>query len=66
MDDTDNLIPSATVLNKQETMFTIALQMLFPFVMAGFGMVAAGIVLDKVQVFICLLVFLLFVNLLNL
>ena len=50
MEDTDNLIPPTTTLNKQESMFTIALQMLFPFIMAGFGMVAAGIVLDKVQV----------------
>jgi len=49
MEDTDNLIPPTTTLNKQESMFTIALQMLFPFIMAGFGMVAAGIVLDKVQ-----------------
>lgn len=36
---------------KEETerWYTILLQVLFPFFIAGFGMVAAGIVLDKVQ-----------------
>jgi len=34
---------------KPETMFTIGFQMLFPFLVAGFGMVAAGITLDRVQ-----------------
>ena len=35
---------------KQENAKDICLQIMFPFVMAGFGMVAVGIVLDKVQV----------------
>lgn len=33
-----------------ESSLTIALQITFPFLMAGMGMVAAGLVLDKVQV----------------
>jgi len=49
IDENDGLIPDTMVEPSKESMFTIALQMLFPFVMAGFGMVAAGIVLDKVQ-----------------
>ena len=32
-----------------EKWYTILLQVLFPFFVAGFGMVAAGVVLDKVQ-----------------
>lgn len=34
----------------EETSCTIALQISFPFLIAGLGMVAAGLVLDKVQV----------------
>lgn len=34
----------------KETSFTIGLQVVFPFLLAGFGTVAAGMVLDKVQV----------------
>jgi len=36
--------------SKHESALTIALQISFPFLMAGMGMVAAGLVLDKVQV----------------
>ena len=35
-----------------ERWYTIFLQVLFPFFIAGFGMVGAGVVLDKVQVMI--------------
>lgn len=35
--------------NKSERWYTVLLQVLFPFFIAGFGMVAAGVVLDKVQ-----------------
>lgn len=34
----------------KETSFSIGLQVLFPFLLAGFGTVAAGMVLDIVQV----------------
>ncbi len=34
---------------KSERWFTILLQVLFPFFIAGFGMVGAGVVLDQVQ-----------------
>lgn len=34
----------------KETSFSIGLQVLFPFLLAGFGTVAAGMVLDMVQV----------------
>lgn len=34
---------------KSEPWYTVLLQVLFPFFIAGFGMVAAGVVLDKVQ-----------------
>lgn len=33
-----------------ERWYTVALQVLFPFFMAGFGMVGAGVFLDKVTV----------------
>lgn len=36
--------------HEEETSCTIALQISFPFLMAGMGMVAAGLILDKVQV----------------
>jgi len=52
-DDQNPLIPQINeVINQEETPETrlsIFFQMLFPFVVAGFGMVAAGIVLDRVQ-----------------
>ena len=35
-----------------ERWYTIFLQVLFPFFIAGFGIVGAGVVLDKVQVMI--------------
>ncbi|MEE6493575.1 hypothetical protein FKM82_016892 [Ascaphus truei] len=38
-----------TVVALKETTFSIGLQVLFPFLLAGFGMVAAGMVLDIVQ-----------------
>lgn len=34
----------------QETYFSIAIQVFIPFLIAGFGMVFAGLVLDKIQV----------------
>ncbi len=34
----------------EETPLTILLQVVFPFLIAGFGMVAAGVLLDTVQV----------------
>ena len=34
----------------EETAFSIAIQVFFPYLVAGFGMVGAGIVLDAVQV----------------
>lgn len=36
--------------HENERWYTIFLQVLFPFLIAGLGMVAAGVVLDKVQV----------------
>lgn len=35
---------------KEETYFSIAIQVFIPFLIAGFGMVGAGLVLDVVQV----------------
>lgn len=37
----------------KETSFSIGLQVVFPFLLAGFGTVAAGMVLDIVQVSVC-------------
>uniref|UniRef100_A0ACB8F4P9 Uncharacterized protein n=1 Tax=Sphaerodactylus townsendi TaxID=933632 RepID=A0ACB8F4P9_9SAUR len=37
----------------KETSFSIGLQVIFPFLLAGFGTVAAGMVLDMVQLGIC-------------
>jgi len=34
---------------KEETLFTITIEIFLPFLVSGFGMVAAGIVLDRVQ-----------------
>lgn len=51
--DDGGVDPSA----KSERALSIALQITFPFLMAGMGMVAAGIVLDKVQVCILVLVY---------
>lgn len=34
----------------EETYFSIAIQVFIPFLVAGFGMVFAGLVLDKIQV----------------
>lgn len=34
----------------QETYFSIAIQVFIPFLIAGFGMVFAGLVLDRIQV----------------
>lgn len=39
-----------TVVEKSESSFSIALQVFFPYIIAGFGTVGAGMVLDVVQV----------------
>lgn len=41
---------SSKDLEREETSFAIALQVFFPFLVAGFGTVAAGLLLDVVQV----------------
>lgn len=38
--------------NLGETYFSIAIQVFIPFLIAGFGMVFAGLVFDKIQVFV--------------
>lgn len=38
-----------SIKNVKERWYTVLLEVLFPFFIAGFGMVAAGVVLDKVQ-----------------
>ena len=48
------IVESDTVNEERERWYTIFLQVLFPFLIAGLGMVAAGVVLDKVQVLIFL------------
>ncbi|XP_078493323.1 solute carrier family 41 member 1-like [Ciona intestinalis] len=48
MVDFDNLNVNTTT-TKKESIWTVAMQIMFPFLMAGMGMVAAGVVLDKVQ-----------------
>merc|ERR1712012_765118 len=40
--------PDVSVI-KNESMFQIALEMLFPFILAGIGMVLAGLLFDHVQ-----------------
>ncbi|KAG9490500.1 hypothetical protein GDO78_006047 [Eleutherodactylus coqui] len=47
--DTDGLLEGSKKLPK-ESSFTMALQILVPFLLAGFGTVSAGMVLDIVQV----------------
>ncbi|KAG8451390.1 hypothetical protein GDO86_003556 [Hymenochirus boettgeri] len=47
-DPNANICPEGGVLLK-ETSFSIGLQVLFPFLLAGFGTVVAGMVLDIVQ-----------------
>jgi hypothetical protein len=37
-------------VHPNERWFTIAFQVFIPYIIAGFGMVGAGLVLDKVQV----------------
>lgn len=51
-DEEDSLIPNLTidVTNTTESSFFIALQVFFPFFAAGLGTVAAGLLLDHVQV----------------
>ena len=46
------LIEDPFKIGPSERWYIILLQVLFPFFIAGFGMVAAGVVLDKVQVII--------------
>lgn len=41
---------SDKTLGEEESSFSIALQVFFPFLIAGFGTVAAGLLLDVVQV----------------
>ena len=52
VDQEDEL--GATIIDEhskeEETSFAIALQVLFPFLIAGFGTVSAGLLLDFVQV----------------
>lgn len=58
--DNDNgRLPDVVVENKiyednqiQETYFSIAIQVFIPFLIAGFGMVFAGLVFDKIRVII--------------
>ena len=38
---------------RKETMWHVAIQVFIPFLIAGFGMMAAGLLLDKVQVIRC-------------
>lgn len=47
---------------KEETFWSIALEVLFPFLVAGMGMVGAGLVLQVVQVPYCLISSLLVVS----
>lgn len=51
-EEEDSLIPNLTidVTNTNESSFFIALQVFFPFFAAGLGTVAAGLLLDHVQV----------------
>lgn len=59
--DNDNgRLPDVVVENKifednqiQETYLSIAIQVFIPFLIAGFGMVFAGLVFDKIRVIIC-------------
>lgn len=59
--DNDNgRLPDVVVENKifednqiQETYLSIAIQVFIPFLIAGFGMVFAGLVLDKIRVIMC-------------
>ena len=44
------IVESENTNEERERWYTIFLQVLFPFLIAGLGMVAAGVVLDKVQV----------------
>jgi len=47
--DTDLQQPEVSII-KHESMMQIALEMLFPFILAGIGMVLAGLLFDHVQV----------------
>lgn len=49
-DDTSTDQSPVPPVQLKETSFSIGLQVLFPFLLAGFGTVAAGMVLDMVQV----------------
>lgn len=59
-EEADALIPNVTidVDNNKESSFFIALQVFFPFFAAGLGTVAAGLLLDHVQVIILVLLLL--------
>ncbi|XP_013419637.1 solute carrier family 41 member 1-like [Lingula anatina] len=47
--DSDDDLHEKKLTGKEETEFTILLQVLLPYIIAGFGTVAAGMVLDIVQ-----------------
>lgn len=59
-DNENGRLPDVVVENKiyednqiQETYLTIAIQVFIPFLIAGFGMVFAGLVLDEIRVIMC-------------
>lgn len=45
-----NKVPSVTMCHNNETVWATSVQMFVPFLLAGFGMVAASLLLDLVQV----------------
>lgn len=48
-----DIVAEATTCNEtqsEETFLSIAIQVFIPFLIAGFGMVCAGLVLDRIQV----------------
>lgn len=48
---TTNKVPSAaTIASDHESVWSTTVQMFIPFLLAGFGMVAASLLLDLVQV----------------
>ena len=50
-DDNEEPVPSVSVIEQsEETSLSIILQVTLPYIIAGFGMVLAGMVLDIVQV----------------
>lgn len=45
-----NKVPSVIVCHNNESIWSTSVQMFIPFLLAGFGMVAASLLLDIVQV----------------